>query len=54
MLRLLAAGLSNPEIAAELVVSRNTVKTQVSSIYHKLNVSSRKEALATARFWKLL
>jgi LuxR family maltose regulon positive regulatory protein len=44
VLRLLAAGLSNPEIAQELVVSINTIKTQVKSIYRKLNVSSREEA----------
>lgn len=44
VLRLLSAGLSNPEIADELIVSINTVKTQVKSIYRKLNVSSRDEA----------
>jgi LuxR family maltose regulon positive regulatory protein len=49
VLRLLAAGLSNPEIAAELVVSVNTIKTQVQSIYRKLNVSSRREVRAAAR-----
>jgi LuxR family maltose regulon positive regulatory protein len=54
VLRLLAAGLSNPEIAHELVVSTNTVKTQVQSIYRKLNVSSRDEAADMARQLKLL
>ena len=49
MLRLLAAGRSNPEIAQELVVSVNTVKTQVQSIYRKLNVKSRWEAAEAAR-----
>jgi LuxR family transcriptional regulator, maltose regulon positive regulatory protein len=49
VLRLLAAGLSNPEIADELVVSVNTIKTQVQSIYRKLNVTSRKEVRAAAR-----
>jgi LuxR family maltose regulon positive regulatory protein len=44
VLRLLSAGLSNPEIADELIVSINTVKTQVKSIYRKLNVSTRDEA----------
>jgi LuxR family maltose regulon positive regulatory protein len=44
VLRLLAAGMSNDEIAETLVVSTNTVKTQVQSIYRKLNVHSRKEA----------
>jgi len=54
VLRLLAAGRSNPEIAQELVVSVNTVKTQVQSIYRKLNVKSRWEAREVARHLKLL
>lgn len=54
VLRLLAAGRSNPEIAQELVVSVNTVKTQTQSIYRKLNVNSRKEAREAARQLKLL
>lgn len=54
VLRLLAAGLSNPEIAQEMIVSINTIKTQVQSIYRKLNVNSRKEARDTARQLKLL
>ncbi len=44
VLRLLAAGRTNPEIASELVVSVNTIKTQVQSIYYKLGVNSRQEA----------
>lgn len=54
VLRLLAAGRSNPEIAQELVVSINTVKTQTQSIYRKLNVNSRKEAREVARQLNLL
>lgn len=54
VLRLLAAGLSNPEIARELVVSTNTVKTQIQSIYRKLNVNSRSEAAEVARSLKLV
>ncbi len=54
VLRLLAAGLSNPEIAQELVVSINTIKTQVQSIYHKLNVNSRHEARTAAQQLHLL
>jgi LuxR family maltose regulon positive regulatory protein len=54
VLRLLAAGLSNPEIARELVVSTNTIKTQVQSIFRKLNVSNREEAAEIARELKLL
>ncbi len=53
VLRLLAAGLTNPEIARELVVSTNTIKTQVQSIYRKLNVNSRDEAADMARQLKL-
>ena len=49
VLRLLGAGLSNPEIADELVVSVNTVKTHVQSIYRKLGVNSRREARALTR-----
>jgi LuxR family transcriptional regulator, maltose regulon positive regulatory protein len=49
VLRLLVAGYSNPEIAQALVVSINTVKTQVHSIYQKLNVKSRQEARAVVR-----
>ncbi len=54
VLRLLTAGRSNPEIAQELIVSVNTVKTQVQSIYRKLNVKSRMEASEAARRLKLL
>ena len=49
VLRLLVAGMSNPEIARELVVSTNTIKTQIQSIYRKLNVSNRDEARQAAR-----
>jgi LuxR family maltose regulon positive regulatory protein len=54
VLHLLAAGLSNPEIADEFVVSVNTVKTQVQSIYRKLDVHSREEAGDVARQLNLL
>ncbi|MCI0713096.1 MAG: LuxR C-terminal-related transcriptional regulator [Chloroflexi bacterium] len=53
VLRLLAAGLSNPEIAEQFVVSVNTVKTQVQSIYYKLNVSNRQQAAEVARHLNL-
>ncbi len=46
VLRRLCAGQTYAEIAEALVVSPNTVKTQVSSIYRKLGVSQRAEAIA--------
>jgi LuxR family transcriptional regulator, maltose regulon positive regulatory protein len=49
VLRLLAAGNSNAEIARELVVSVNTIRTQVQSVYRKLNVNNRVEASEVAR-----
>lgn len=48
VLALMAQGLTNPEIADELVVSRSTVKFHVSSILSKLNADSRTEAVALA------
>jgi LuxR family transcriptional regulator, maltose regulon positive regulatory protein len=45
----LATHFSFREIADELQISRNTVKTQAISIYRKLGVSGRSEALAAAR-----
>jgi NarL family two-component system response regulator LiaR len=48
VLALMVQGLTNPEIADELVVSRSTVKFHVSSILSKLGVGSRTEAVALA------
>jgi len=54
VLRLLAAGLDAPEIAEELVISANTVRTHIKNLYRKLNAHSRHEALARARELKLV
>ncbi|HEX3087590.1 MAG TPA: LuxR C-terminal-related transcriptional regulator [Ilumatobacteraceae bacterium] len=46
--------MSNAEIAAEMVVSVNTVKTHLKSIYRKLGVERRRDALLKARQVELL
>jgi len=48
ILALMVEGLSNPEIAEKLVVSRSTVKFHVSSILSKLGVSTRTQAVTMA------
>ena len=48
VLQRVAAGKSNKEIGAELFISEGTVKSHVKSIFTKLDVVSRTEALATA------
>jgi LuxR family maltose regulon positive regulatory protein len=54
VMRLIAAGLSNDEIAAELVVAKGTVKKHLDNIYTKLEVNSRTQALARAQELALL
>lgn len=49
VLRLLAAGLSNPAIADRLVISVGTVKSYTNQIYDKLQVSNRTQAVLRAR-----
>jgi two-component system, NarL family, response regulator LiaR len=48
VLALLVKGMSNPEIAGQLFISRATVKVHISSILSKLGVSSRAEAISLA------
>ena len=54
ILTLLAAGLSNSEIAAQLFISPETVKKHAANIYGKLGVRRRTEAVARARAPELL
>ena len=54
LLPLLSTHLSFPEIAAEMFLSRNTVKSHANSIYRKLGTSSRSEAVSRLRDLGLL
>jgi LuxR family transcriptional regulator, maltose regulon positive regulatory protein len=54
LLPLLSTHLSLPEIAHELFLSRNTIKTQANSIYRKLGASSRSQAVTRSRELGLL
>jgi LuxR family maltose regulon positive regulatory protein len=49
VLRLLGSELTGPEIARELFVSHNTIRTHTKHIYTKLDVSSRRAAVSRAR-----
>jgi DNA-binding NarL/FixJ family response regulator len=48
VLRLVAEGLTNEEIARRLIISKTTVKTHVASVLNKLGVESRTQAVAVA------
>jgi LuxR family maltose regulon positive regulatory protein len=54
VLALMAAGLTNREIARRLVISPETVKKHTAAIYGKLGVKNRTEAAARARELDLL
>ena len=54
VLDLIAEGLTNPQIAARLFLSLNTVKTHTRSIYGKLDVHSRTQAVARSQELGLL
>jgi LuxR family maltose regulon positive regulatory protein len=49
VLRLLTTHLSSSDIAQELTISVNTVRTHIKSIYSKLNAHSRNEAVQRAK-----
>ena len=54
MLGYLETMLSTEEIAGELFVSTNTVKSHMKSIYRKLGVTRRRHAVAEARALRLI
>jgi DNA-binding NarL/FixJ family response regulator len=54
VLRLVAQGLSNPQIAERLVVSRRTAEHHVQDVYAKIGVSSRAAAALFAMEHELL
>ena len=54
VLRLIAQGLSNAEIAEQLVVGVSTVKKHINRLYGKLGVQTRTQALIRAREWELV
>lgn len=54
VLELLAQGLSNKEIAGQLFVSPNTVKTHLAHLYDKLEVSRRQQAINKAKQLKII
>ena len=54
VLRLLDTELNGPDIARELVVSLNTVRTHTKNLYMKLGVTSRRAAVARAKELDLL
>ncbi|MEJ2557980.1 MAG: response regulator transcription factor [Anaerolineae bacterium] len=54
VLRLLTTGFSTPEVAQELFIAVSTVRSHVKSIYSKLNVHKRKDAIQRAKELKLL
>jgi LuxR family maltose regulon positive regulatory protein len=54
VLRLIAGGLPNREIALELVIAVSTVKTHINHIYSKLDVKNRTQAVSRARALGLL
>jgi two-component system, NarL family, response regulator LiaR len=54
VLELIAAGLSNQDIADRLFVSNSTVKTHVSNVLGKLEASRRTEAIAKAKEMRII
>jgi len=54
ILRLVALGMSNREIAEKLFLSQRTIKAHLTNIFNKLNVASRSEAIVKGLQWGLV
>ena len=54
VLKLVALGMSNKEVAEKLFVSQRTVKAHLTNIFNKLNVASRSEAIVRGLQWGLV
>ncbi len=54
ILGLIAAGKTNPQIAAQLIIGAGTVKTHTLNIYRKLEVANRTQAIVRAQELGLL
>jgi len=54
VLRHLESGLSYADIAAQLVITENTLRYHIKNIYSKLNVKNQMQAVSAARKFDLL
>ena len=54
ILKLVAMGMSNKEIARKLFLSERTIKAHLTNIFNKLNVASRSEAIVKGLKWGLI
>ena len=54
ILKLVALGMGNKEIAGKLFLSQRTIKTHLTNIFNKLNVASRSEAIVRGLKWGLV
>lgn len=54
VLKLISEGLSNFEIGERLFISESTIKTHVSSLFVKLDVKRRTQAVTRAKEWRVI
>lgn len=54
VLQLISEGLSNQEIGERLFISESTIKTHVSSLFVKLDVKRRTQAVTRAKEWRVI